>query len=101
MLPRGESLGFNKQDQRLVMVFEILSILSVIVLVFKLALSSLTLADVMGVVTLLLVSQAARVVDYKYPRRPDLFPQVEELTKKVESLEHDMTGVKFGLKSRH
>ena len=94
-------------DKRLEQVSKYLIISTLVIATVKMILSTLTTQDVIGLSLVLIISQAARVVDYKYPKRPDLFSEVEllnnkiaELESKFDNLEHDMTGVKFGLKTR-
>lgn len=95
-------------DKRLEQVSKYLIVSTLVIALVKLILSTLTTQDVICILAILIVSQAARVVDFKYPKRPDLFSEVESLQKKLadmeskfDGLEHDMTGVKFGLKTRN
>jgi hypothetical protein len=94
-------------DKSLEQVSKYLIISTLVIAIVKLILSTLTTQDVLCILAILTVSQAARVLDYKYPKRPDLFSEVESLHKKISDieskydvLENDMTGVKFGLKTR-
>lgn len=94
-------------DKSLEQVNKYLIVSTLVITIVKMILSTLTTQDVIGLSLVLIISQAARVIDYKYPKRPDLFSDVEHLNiriadmeSKFENLEHDMTGVKFGLKTR-
>lgn len=65
--------------------------------------SSFTTAQAIGGLVLFGAVQAKAVTEYLYPKRPDLYKDVEELralTKEVktkaESIETDVTALKFG-----
>jgi len=95
-------------DKRLEQVNKYLIVSTLVITIVKMILSTLTTQDVLGLSLVLIIYQASRVLDYKYPKRPDLFSEVQslrerifELESKFDGLEHDMTGVKFGLKTRN
>lgn len=95
-------------DKRLEQVNKYLIVSTLVITIVKMILSTLTTQDAFSVSSILIILLGARVVDYKYPKRPDLFSDVEllniriaDMESKFDNLEHDMTGVKFGLKTRN
>lgn len=78
-----------------------IGLLIILTFFVKLLMSTLNIPDAIGLLVVASVSLAAKVVDYKYPKRPDFYSDLELLKSKVDELEHDMTGVKFGLKTRN
>lgn len=94
-------------DKRLEYFNKYLIASTLVVAIVKIIISTLTLPDVLALILIPVISLAARVVDYKYPKRPDLFSEIEllnirihDVETKTDELESDMTGVKFGLKQR-
>ena len=99
---------FLDSDKRLEQVNKYLIVSTLVITIVKMILSTLTTQDAFSVSSILIILLGARVVDYKYPKRPDLFSDVEllniriaDMESKFDNLEHDMTGVKFGLKTRN
>lgn len=95
---------FLESRKGLVLVIDILLIVTVLIGLVKIALSTLVLSEGLGLFVVLSSLLAARVVDYKFPKRPDLYhdmKQIQDLQSamltKIENLESDMTGVRFGL----
>lgn len=73
-------------------------------LFLKLIFSGLSISDCLGALILLITTQAVRIVDYNFPKRPDLFVEMDALKKlnqdllqKTDELERDVTGLKFGM----
>lgn len=71
---------------------QIICAIMVLVIVF----SEMTTPESITVLFILTALQAARVIDYKYPERPDLYSQVEELKKKTD--EHSVSLLAVQLK---
>lgn len=73
-----------------------------VVVFMKLALLGITYQESLGALVLLLSLLAAKVIYYKFPKRPDLYSEMSllqqtmnEYITKVEGLESDVTGLKF------
>lgn len=73
-------------------------------LFIKLMVSGLSLSDSLGALVLFVSLQAVRVLEHSFPKRPDLFKEMIDLTnehkalkEKYESLESDVTALKFGM----
>ncbi len=102
---QGTYLGSRKG---LVTAIDVIILFTILIGLVKISMSTLTTPDGLGLFIILTVSLAARVVDYKYPKRPDLFSdmlqaqmQIESMKVKIENLESEMTGVRFGLKQKY
>lgn len=72
------------------------------IVIFKFIIIGLSPADCYGALILLLSIQASKVIGYLFPKRPDLFrdinllhEQIQELIIKNEEIERDVTGLKF------
>ena len=79
----------------------------ILVLLLKLVVYRVSYADCLCAGVLLLAISAAKVIDYLYPKRPDLYTQLKELDSKFqelvlknEDLERDVTAMKFEGKMR-
>lgn len=77
------------------------------VLFAKLCFAGLTLTDCLGALIILVTIQAVRVIDYLFPKRPNLFnelslvqDQINIIKSKSEELEHDVTSLKFGISQK-
>lgn len=73
-----------------------------LVLLVKLVVYQVSLADCLAAMVLLLAISAAKVIDYMYPKRPDLYTQIKSLESQIdqlviknEDLERDVTAMKF------
>ncbi len=73
----------------------------------KLCYTGLTLTDCLGALIILAFTQVARIIDYVYPKRPDLFQELslvqdelKQIKSKSDDLEHDVTSLKFGLSQK-
>ena len=73
-----------------------------LVLLVKLALYQVSLADCLCVMVLLSFMLAEKIVVYNYPKQPNLYTQQKELESKLqdlvlknEELERDVTAIKF------
>lgn len=100
----GDSLDSNKGLDKSINVVILFTLITVLV---KMGLSTLTFQDSFGFLIVVSLFLALRITDYLYPKRPDLFLALEkcnnelsELKSKLDAIESDMTGVKFGLKTR-
>ena len=85
----------------------ILILFTLITVLVKMGLSILTFQDSFGFLIVVSLFLASRITDFLFPKRPDLFLALEkcnnelsEIKSKLDDLESDMTGVKFGLKTR-
>ena len=76
----------------------IISVTMPLALFVKIMLSSLSISEAVAVVGLLSLLQVSRIIDYKFPKRPDLFSEVADYKKRIEELEHDVTALKFRYK---
>jgi len=79
----------------------------ILVLLIKLVVYRVSYADCLCAGILLLAISAAKAVDYLFPKRPDLYTQlnnleskVQEIVTKNEDLERDVTAMKFEGKMR-
>lgn len=73
------------------------------ILLTKLILGGFSLTVCLGSLVLLFTLQALKVIEYLYPKRPDIFnelsliqDQIKTLTIKNEELERDVTGLRMG-----
>lgn len=89
----GYKLSLLKENQSQVII---------LVLLIKLVVYRVSYADCLCAGVLLLAISAAKVTDHLFPKRPDLYTQlndlaskVQELTTKNEDLERDVTAMKF------
>lgn len=62
----------------------------------KMMLFEVKFSEALSVLFILAAMQVSRVIDYCYPERPDIYKDIEEAKKKIESLESDVTALKFG-----
>ena len=74
----------------------------ILVLLVKLVVYRVSYADCLAATVLLLAISASKVIDYLYPKRPDLYTQLNSLESQVQSLviknedlERDVTAMKF------
>jgi len=63
----------------------------------KIALAELSIGEALAMLFILALIQASRIIDYKFPERPDLYSEVADYKKRIEELEHDVTALKFGV----
>lgn len=77
------------------------------VLFAKLCYAGLTLTDCLGALIILAFTQVAMIVDYVYPKRPDLYQELslvqdelKQIKSKSDDLEHDVTSLKFGISQK-
>lgn len=103
-MQQGTSLESRKG---LAIVLDIIFLFTISIGLVKIFMSTLTTSDGLGLFIILTVSLAARVVDYEYPKRPDLYLEMKNveidltlMKTRIENLESEMTGVRFGLKNR-
>ena len=68
----------------------------VFVSVVKMAFIGLTLADSITILAMLACCQISRIIDYKYPERPDLYALTEKHDTKLDRLESEVTALKLG-----
>jgi hypothetical protein len=75
-------------------------------LVFK-ATSKITLVDVFACALIMSSFFVNKIVDYYFPKKVDLYKELEELKKsnevlllKIEEHESDLTSLKFGIKHK-
>lgn len=92
----------------LVLALDVIFPFTILIALVKLSMSTLTIPDGLGIFVILTVSLAARIVDFKYPKRPDLYADMlkaqmdlEDLKTKLSNLNFDVTGLKFGLKHKN
>lgn len=62
----------------------------------KMFLFGVGIGDSLAALFILAAVQVSKVIDYKFPKRADLFQEVETQKKKIEELESDVTALKFG-----
>lgn len=62
----------------------------------KMMFFDVTLGDALSVLFVMAAIQAARIIDYQYPERPDIYKDVLEAKEKLARLESDVTALKFG-----
>lgn len=53
------------------------------------------MSEALAAFAILATLQAAHIIDYRFPERPDLFHDVEVSKDKIEALERDVTALKF------
>ena len=64
------------------------------IVIIKMFIFSVSIGESMAVLFILLAVQAARIIDYKFPERPDI--DINKLNDQIEELERDVTALKFG-----
>lgn len=69
----------------------------------KLLMLGLTFADSLGTLFILAAIHLKTVIEYKFPKRPDLFKEmielqekISQLTAKVDTAQFDLNALKFG-----
>lgn len=76
-------------------------------LLIKLMIMGLNLSDCLGAFVILAAQLVTPIVQNKYPKQPDLFKEITELElrlltseAKIDAVESDVTGLKFGMTSK-
>jgi hypothetical protein len=89
---------------KLIKLLENQTVLFTWALLIKLMLTGLSLTDCLGALAILSAILLAKVVSNKYPKQPDLYQEmavmqmhIDQLIKDYESVESDLTSLKFGL----
>ena len=77
--------------------------IAVVLLMVELILNRLSVWDCLAAAVVVVWSQSEKVVDYLFPKRPDVFNEIQSIRSSVEALqdkssdlERDVTALKFG-----
>jgi len=66
------------------------------IITFKMLFLTVTTAEGIAILSILTAYQVARIIDYKFPTRPDLFDDVMKMKVQIEDLDRELTALKFG-----